>query len=126
MRVVRNAPGIYGKAFREDGSEITANAPARRGDMVSLFGTGFGPYERVVIDGFPLPASPAYPTQDPVEIWLGDRMVETSWAGGVAGQVGVATARFRLPEDLTVIDGNVPVRLRINGRDSNTILLRVD
>jgi uncharacterized protein (TIGR03437 family) len=126
MRVVRNAPGIYGKAFREDGSEITANAPARRGDMVALFGTGFGPYDRVAIDGFPLPESPAYATQDPVEIWLGDRLVEASWAGGVAGQVGVATARFRLPEDLVVMDGNVPVRLRINGRDSNTILLRVE
>ena len=126
MRVVRNAPGIYAKAFTEDGKEITTEAPARRGNVVSLFGTGFGPYERVVIDGFPLPGSPVYGTQDPVEIWLGDRQVETTWAGGVAGQVGVATARFRLPEDLTVIDNNVPVRIRINGRESNTIVLRVE
>ncbi|MBL8230539.1 MAG: hypothetical protein JNL98_18760 [Bryobacterales bacterium] len=126
MRIVRNAPGVFTKALHADGREITANAPAKRGDTVAIFGTGFGPYERVTIDGFPLPASPSYPTLDPVEIWLGDRQVETTWAGGVAGQIGVATARFRLPEDLAVVDNNVPVRIRINGRDSNTVTLRVE
>lgn len=126
MRIVRNAPGVFAKALHADGREISKDTPANRGDTVSIFGTGFGPYERVAIDGFPLPASPSYPTLDPVEIWLGDRQVETAWAGGVAGQIGVATAKFRLPEDLAVIDNNVPVRIRINGRDSNTVTLRVE
>ncbi|MCS7025661.1 MAG: hypothetical protein NZV14_12745 [Bryobacteraceae bacterium] len=126
MRVVRNAPGLFPRILNSEGREVSPDAPARRGEIVSIFGTGFGPYDRVVVDGFPLPSSFTYTCLDPVEVWVGDRLVEPIWAGGVAGQVGIASARFRLPEDLTVVDQTVAVRVRINGRSSNPILLRID
>src|SRR6185436_6719283 len=57
--ISRNSPGLFNRddepvalATHEDGSQITPQSPAKRGEMVTLFGTGFGPYERTVIDGF--------------------------------------------------------------------------
>ena len=53
--VVRNAPGLfvhvvdttsYAVALHEDGSPVTIESPAKRNELISLIGTGFGPYNR--------------------------------------------------------------------------------
>ncbi|MBL8218459.1 MAG: hypothetical protein JNL62_04485 [Bryobacterales bacterium] len=134
MRVVRNAPGLFSRkvndqtlaaAIRENGDEIKPEQPAERGETITLFGTGFGPYARPVLDGFPLPADPPNPLADTVEVILADRVLEALWAGGAPNQVGTAMVRFRLPEDAPVQDGGVPVRVRINGRESNSVFLLI-
>ncbi|HUQ90491.1 MAG TPA: hypothetical protein VM120_02340 [Bryobacteraceae bacterium] len=134
MRVVRNAPGLfekkvedrqYGAALHEDGTEILPTSPALRGETVTLFGTGFGPYERRVVDGFPLPADPQYTLLDTVEVLAGDTLLETIWAGGAAGQTGTSLVRFRVSSDLNTVEGSAAIRIRINGRESNTVLLAV-
>lgn len=56
---------------------------------------------------------------------VGDAVVQAVWAGGVPGQIGTAMARFALPEDVQAENGGARVRLRINGRESNTVLLAV-
>lgn len=56
---------------------------------------------------------------------MGDAVVQAVWAGGVPGQIGTAMARFALPEDVQAENGGARVRLRINGRESNTVLLAV-
>ncbi len=134
MRVVRNAPGLFSRkvneqilaaAVHENGEEVAPDRPAQRGETITLFGTGFGPYARPVLDGFPLPADPPNPLADSVEVILADRAVEALWAGGAPGQVGTAMVRFQLPEDAPVQDGGVPVRVRINGRESNSVFLLI-
>ncbi|MBS1830285.1 MAG: hypothetical protein JST93_33595 [Acidobacteria bacterium] len=134
MRVVRNAPGLFSRkvkdqtlaaAIRENGDDVTPDRPAQRGETITLFGTGFGPYARPSLDGFPLPADPPNPLQDTVEVLLADRVVEAIWAGGAPNQVGTALVRFRLPEDAAGQDGGVPVRVRINGRESNSVFLLI-
>ena len=67
--VVRNAPGLFpvavngqamAMAVHEDGSPVTADAPARSGELLTVYGTGFGPAERARPEGFPIPQSPSY------------------------------------------------------------------
>jgi uncharacterized protein (TIGR03437 family) len=134
MRVARNAPGLFqkaaGEAFhaiasREDGSEITLESPALRGETITLFGTGFGPYQRPVLDGFPLPADPAYLLADQAEVLIGDRVLEANWAGGVPGQIGTSMVRFVMPADVEAPGGSLSVRIRVNGVESNPVHLPV-
>ena len=58
--VSRNAPGLYGTvtnaqtfavATHQDGSTISVTSPARRGETVSLYGTGLGPFNPEPADG---------------------------------------------------------------------------
>src|SRR5450759_5733446 len=66
---VRNAPGLFpvvvngtarSMAVHEDGSPVTADAPARPGELLTVYGTGFGPAERARPEGFPIPPTPAF------------------------------------------------------------------
>jgi uncharacterized protein (TIGR03437 family) len=135
MRVARNAPGLFQKTFdnqlfgaalHEDGTEITPRSPARPGETITLFGTGFGPYDRPVPDGFRLPAEPLYTLTDPIQVLLGEQAFEVERATGVAGQVGVSQVRFRLPAEISLAEGKLGIRVSVNGRESNTVLLAVE
>ncbi|MDX2150700.1 MAG: hypothetical protein SFV54_08190 [Bryobacteraceae bacterium] len=132
--VAPNAPGVFLRpvgdqpfvmATRQGDAPVTPEAPARRGELITLYGTGFGPYERPVLDGFPTPGSPAYPLVDKVEVVLGDQVWSPEWAGAAPGMVGVVAARLRVPEDAP---GGSPLELvvRVNGRVSNRFLLPVE
>jgi len=66
--VVRNAPGLFpvavdgqamAMAIHEDGSPVTADAPAKSGELLTVYGTGFGPAER------PRPRPPPRPNKPP-------------------------------------------------------------
>jgi uncharacterized protein (TIGR03437 family) len=128
----RNAPGLFSRivddrafaiALHEDGSPVTLDSPARRGEPIQLLGTGFGPYDRPVPDGFAVPVEPAYRLLDAVDVLAGDLRIEPSWTGAAAGHVGVSLVRLRIPDGLAT--GSVPLRLIINQRSSNTVLLPV-
>ena len=54
--LVRNAPGLfpavvdgqtYAMVMHEDGTPVTASAPARQGELLTAYGTGFGPTDHV-------------------------------------------------------------------------------
>ena len=79
--VVRNAPGLFpvaangqamAMAVHEDGSPVTADAPARSGELLTVYGTGFGPAERARPEGFPIPQSASYSMVDGVTVQVGD------------------------------------------------------
>lgn len=135
MRVSRNAPGLFerqvegrlqGMAARADGSAVSPANPARRGEAISLFGTGFGPLERMPPDGFPLPELPAFALADRVEVLIGNSILDVQWAGGASGQIGTQVARFTVPEQAALSDGGLWVQVRVNGRESNRVLLPVE
>ncbi len=133
VTVVRNAPGLFQQsagektlavAVHEDGSAITMDAPARRGELVTIYGTGFGPTDRPRPAGFALPDAPPFLIADPVEVSVGDGGSQPASAFAVAGRIGVDAAQFRVPGEVA---SGVPaaVLLRVNGQDSNTVLLPV-
>ncbi len=130
----RNAPGLYNRPFegrvyawaeRSDGSTVEPGTAVRKGEVVSLYGTGWGPYDRPTMDGFPLPASPAYKLADEVELLHGDQVWPVLWAGGAPGQMGTQVLRIRVPVDVEM-PALVELRIRVNGRFSNPVWLRVE
>ena len=134
VRVMRNAPGLFtntpderplANALHSDGKPITPESPAKRGESITLLGTGFGPYDRPWLDGFALPPAPVFNLVDSLDLLAGDLVIQTEWVGGMAKQVGTAGVRFKVGADLP---GGAPVelRIRINGRESNSVLLPLE
>jgi uncharacterized protein (TIGR03437 family) len=131
--VVRNAPGLFAvpvdgqtianaMAMHEDGSVVTADAPAKPGELLTLYGTGFGPAERPRPEGMPIPQSPSYNLVDAVTVQVGQLAVPAENAFAVVGRCGIDAVQFRLDGSVT---GTVTLRVTINGVDSNTLMLPV-
>lgn len=130
--VARDAPGLffqsmnsqqYAIALHDDGSPITPDNPARAGETISLLGTGFGPYNSIVIDGF-FPPDPPPALVDTVGIVAGDQNPAPTWTGAAAGYTGVAVTKFKIPDGMPSGTA-VPVSVNVNGVVSNTVMLPI-
>jgi uncharacterized protein (TIGR03437 family) len=130
---VRDAPGLFSQivngqafalVFHADGTLVTQAAPAQIGELLTMYGTGFGPTNPDRLEGFPLPASPLYNLVDPVSISVGSDTLSASAAYALAGSVGVDAVQFTLTD--TALSGtNASVSVTISGQQSNTVLLPV-
>jgi uncharacterized protein (TIGR03437 family) len=132
--VVRNAPGLFTRtvdsqtlatALHADGTLVAPDSPARKGEVISLLGTGFGPFKNPVPDGFAVPQSPAYPLADGTELFSGERKLETLWAGAAPGLTGIVVIRVKIPDDVAA-GAPLDVAARVNGRDSNKVQVPVE
>jgi uncharacterized protein (TIGR03437 family) len=128
--VARDAPGLfssmagsvsYAMAFHADGSMITTSSPAAAGETISFLGTGFGPYEQPVLDGF-FPPNPPPAVSDSVDLTVGGQKASSS-STAAPGFTGVTTTQFQVPSGLS--GSAVPLLVTINGIDSNTVMLPV-
>jgi uncharacterized protein (TIGR03437 family) len=132
--VSRNAPGIFTQpnaqnapmaaVLHQDGSLITTSSPARRKEIVSFYGTGFGPFTESVPDGFPAPLAPLDPAVDIVTINAGGVTVPAIWAGAAPTLVGMDIVQLQIVDSLpsaTTID----VVVTVNGKPSATVQLPV-
>lgn len=128
--VVRNAPGLfawtvnsqtYGIAFHADGSQITPDSPAAAGETVSLLGTGFGPYNGFLIDGF-FPPDPPPGLADSLTVSAADQNLAPVWAGAAPGYSGVSLVKFTIPDSMPS-GAAVPVTISVNGSASNKVML---
>jgi uncharacterized protein (TIGR03437 family) len=133
FNVVRNAPGLFQQsggdqalavATHEDGSPITPDSPAVAGELITIFGTGFGPTDRPRPYGFAIPDQPAFNLVDSVTVLLGDNEIPAQNAFAQPGRVAVDAAQFYLPVD-TPSGSTVNVRVRIGDGTSNTVVLVV-
>lgn len=134
IEVRRNAPGLFTRVFderlfamaaHEDGSPVTPDSPARQGETVTIYGTGFGPYDKVAPYGFPLPESPEFRLVDPVEVFAGDLLLEPVFVGGAPEFSGTDVIRLRIGDELPG-GSTVELKVRINGRESNTVLFPIE
>jgi len=131
--VARNAPGLfpmnlggqsYALALHADGTLVTPDAPAIKGELLTVYGTGFGPTDHTRPFGFPVPATPPYLVVDPVSAQVGTSTLTVESAYALPGSIGVDAVQFRL--DSTVPSGaNASFQLMVNGVNSNTLLLPV-
>jgi uncharacterized protein (TIGR03437 family) len=97
FRVVRSAPGLFdGALLHEDGSLVTGDAPAKAGELVTAYGTGFGP--AIAPRPFGLAPLEASPIVDTPVVQVGDTTVVVEKAFASAGKVGVDGVSFRWPE----------------------------
>ena len=133
FQVARNAPGLLfneveGRQFavgvRENGEPIAPGGSVHSGDIISVLGTGFGPYYRLPPDGFALPEAADFRLADPVDVVFGDAVVTPIYAGAATQTAGLNAVRFRVPE--LNEPGELAVIVRVNEAQSNTVLLRVE
>jgi uncharacterized protein (TIGR03437 family) len=122
----RNAPGLFqgeqsfAVATHQDGSAIGVDSPARSGELITVFGTGFGPTERARPYGFSPPA--ASPIVDTATVLVDGVAAAEATAFALAGRVGVDAVQFRIRDDAS---GKLSMRITVNGKDSNTVILPV-
>src|ERR1700722_1133485 len=131
LTVARNAPGLffntvgstnYAMALHADGSSVSTSSPAAGGETISLLGTGFGPYQTPVLDGF-FPANPPPAVSDSVVLSVGGTTAaQTSTAA--PGFTGIVSTQFQVPSGLAS-GAPVPVLVTINGVESNTVMLPI-
>jgi uncharacterized protein (TIGR03437 family) len=132
--VVRNAPGLfqqfagdtaYALALHEDGSLVTPEAPAKSGELLTVYGTGFGPTDRKRLDGLPLPDAPPFLLLDQAELALGEAAFTPQRVFAAPGRTGVDAVEFRLPAG-TPPAAVVNLQLTMNGQKSNAVRLPVE
>lgn len=135
VRVMSNAPGLFtkdamspplGAILNQDGATAnTANSRARRGEVVSIFGTGQGALSRPVVDGAVPGATPslAASTATP-QVFIGGVEARVIYSGLNPAAPGLWQINAFVPDN-SFITGRVPVRVFINGVDSNEVTLFV-
>jgi uncharacterized protein (TIGR03437 family) len=92
------------------------------GETISLLGTGFGPYQKTVLDGF-FPPNPPPAVEDSVALSVGG-VKTTSKSTAAPGYTGMDLTQFEVPTGLAS-GTSVPVLVSINGEESNTVMLPV-
>jgi uncharacterized protein (TIGR03437 family) len=128
---VRNAPGLftqpvgnvsYALALHEDGALVTPGAPARPSEIITLFGTGFGPYAGTLPEGFAIPSTLNLVLADPVKILTGDLSLDPVSASAAQGMIGVVSIRFRVPDPAPA---QMEMVVTANGVKSNAVVIPI-
>lgn len=148
--VKKNAPGVFfnltssgmplAAALHQDLTPITQDSPARKGEIVTLYGTGLGAYTQPWIDGFILPTDFLFYLADPVKVLAAPPapvpadpnapppappvIRDPVFAGGAPGMVGANVVQLKIDNDLPA--GSVlEFYLSVNGRESNHVQLPI-
>jgi len=131
--LVRDAPGLFAQvvnnqsfaiALHEDGTPVTTDAPAMHGELLTVYGTGFGPAGHARPEGFAVPSDPPYLIVDTPSVLVGGAILGAANAFVVPGRIGIDAVQFRL--DNTAPSGTIaPLHVTINGQDSNTVLFTI-
>jgi uncharacterized protein (TIGR03437 family) len=132
--VARHGPGLFSRATdngvnlavanHEDGQPVATENPVRPGEIITFYGTGFGPTDRRWVDGFDLPMQGEFKLVDPVEVRSEDYAFETVWAGLAPGTTGMVAVKVRIPQGLPP-GALMDVRAIIGGKSSNLVKLPV-
>lgn len=131
--VVRNAPGLfrnvvndinYALALHGNGELVDPAVGVQPGDRVEILATGFGPMNPQPLDGFATPMSPPSPIRDAIELLVDGQSQPVLFAGAAPGRTGFQLVRF-LVDPAWGTGRNLEVRVRVNGQESNAVLLPV-
>ncbi len=113
VRAVRSDGAIVnGTGNAEPGYQVSATIG--QGDVLSLYGTGFGPTNLTLADGTVFSGS--YPTSNTVTVTIGGVAAEVLYAGLVGA--GLYQINVRIPANLA--DGDHVVRASVAGLSSQT------
>jgi uncharacterized protein (TIGR03437 family) len=109
------SPGLFGVFRHPDGTLITSDAPARPGDFILAYGTGFGPVHPPMLPGALAPLAPAWMTSR-IEARIGDLDLAASdvyYWGLAPGYAGLYQFNLRVPTATAA--GGAEVRVGVAG-----------
>jgi uncharacterized protein (TIGR03437 family) len=115
-------PGIF--LHSADFSPVSPSSPARRGEVILIYGTGFGAVVPSVESGAAGPANPLASAVSSVSVQIGGRESTVSFAGLAPGFAGLYQINVRVPPDATP-GPDVPVVVTAGGVLSNTVTIPV-
>jgi uncharacterized protein (TIGR03437 family) len=121
LTIVPNAPGLFAVA-NKDGRLNSAGAPARRGEILQIFGTGQGAVFPALDDGAPA-GQPSPATYGPPNVFLETRQLTVQSSALAAGVAGVWQINAVIPTDAPV--GSALSLVVIQGLTSNRITVAV-
>jgi uncharacterized protein (TIGR03437 family) len=115
----------YPVATRQDGSLAVKNGTfstttvaAKPGDVLILWGTGFGLANPVAPVGVPLPSDKLYSTASPVSVTINGAQVQVFGAALAPGFAALYQVAIQVPSDTP--DGDYPIVATVNGAQSPT------
>jgi uncharacterized protein (TIGR03437 family) len=122
--------GTYAVATRQDFSLAVKNGtfsvtttPAKPGDVIILWGTGFGPTSPPVPQGEETPSDTTYNTASQVSLKIGTKTAVVYGAALAPGFVGLYQVAIQIPQ---LADGDYPVVASVSGGSSpSTTLITV-
>ena len=131
--IAQDAPGLfaftsnnkaYALAFHQDGTLVTEASPAKAGEVLTLYGTGFGPTTPARPEGLPVPQSPAFVVTDPASVQIATASFTAQSAYALPGAVGIDVVEFALASGAPS-GGDFQLTVTINKVVSNTVLLPI-
>ena len=115
--------GQYAVATRQDGSLAVKNGtfgaattPAKPGDVLILWGTGFGPTSPAAPAGVQTPSDQLYSTANPVSVTIGGIQATVYGAALSPGYAGLYQVAIQVPTSAP--NGDLPLVATINGAQS--------
>jgi len=134
VRVIASAPGLFvkdaatppkGAIRNQDGvTENSASAPAKRGEVVSIYATGQGSLSRSIDDGAAPGASPLATTKSIPQVYIGGVEAQVQFSGMNPDAPGLWQINVFVPNQ-TFLTGRLPVRVFMDGVDSNEVTVFV-
>jgi uncharacterized protein (TIGR03437 family) len=99
------------------------SAPARRGDIVSIYCTGLGLTETRVPAGVAAPS--AIPTLLTPRVSVGGRVARVLYSGTAPGFVGLNQVNVEIPQD-ALTGAQVPVLIEMDGKSSPPVNMAIE
>lgn len=125
------APGLFvdasaketparGAIQNQNSSPNTPANPAKRGEVLIIYATGQGATSAAVASGTAAPSSPVVNSASAPIVYIAGVPATVDFSGLAPGFVGLWQINVRVPNQ-SFISGRVPVRVFINGVDSNEV-----
>lgn len=131
------APSLYRSTFGGQASEplpiifrafnnepVTLSNPVRRGEVLFMFGNGFGRVTPDLASGAAAPANLLLSAALRPQVTIGGRPAEVLFAGLAPNFVGLNQLNLRVPLDAP-LGFNIPLVITSGGNSSETFLVRV-
>jgi uncharacterized protein (TIGR03437 family) len=133
VTVSRNAPVMFTQqntqnlplvlALHADGTLVSFTSPALRGEQITIYATGLGPYDRNSVDGFPAGSTPVFNLVDPISVTSDSgQQWQPDWAGAAPTIVGVAQVKLTITPDMPSAT-NMNIQLVVNSKTSPQAVL---
>ncbi len=135
INIIEASPGLLslnpadpdkpGAIRNQDGTINSEANPARRGEVIVIFGVGQGPVTEIVPDGSPAPDNRLIRTTSDPEVFISVAQATINFSGLAPTLVGVWQLNV-VVSDLPFISGLVPVFAKIGGIASEPVSFWVD
>ena len=113
--------GPVAAVYKNNGTEISMENPARPNDVLLFFSTGFGPRTTpAMVSGISAPESPLMRTLNPT-VLIGGRPAAVLYSVLAPGLVGIVQTAVRMPQSAG--SGNIPLVVSLGDVRANTVIL---